>query len=200
MAMDALKRPGEARRGPTRWWYALAVLPVICGFVVMGVVLFTQLSKLDDGLEQIVVPGARELRLEPGHHTVFLEYRSVVNGRAYRVDQVSGLSVRVASADGASVPVTAPMSSAYYSLGGRQGEAINVFDVERAGIYRISADYDGAEGPQTVIAVGQGFMGTLLATILAGLGSVLLGFVLSAAVVIGVYLARRPVRRNRRAY
>ena len=199
MKPDASKGPGTLGKGPSRWWYALAVVPMICGFVAMGVVLFSQLSKLDDGLEQIVVPGARELRLEPGRHTVFLEYSSVVDGRVYRVDQVSGLSVRVAAADGTPVPVTAPMGRATYSLGGRQGEAVNVFDVERAGTYRISADYDGQAGPQTVIAVGQGFMTTLFATILMGLGAVLLGVILSAGVLVGVYLARRRVRQNRRA-
>ncbi|MCY1458748.1 hypothetical protein D9M71_761590 [compost metagenome] len=87
------------------------------------------------------------------------------------------------------------MGSASYSLGGRQGEAINVFDVEQAGAYRISADYDGAAGPQTVIAVGQGFMGRLFTTILSALGAAFLGMILAAAVVVGVYLARRRARQ-----
>ncbi|MNE43990.1 hypothetical protein D3C80_1381960 [compost metagenome] len=195
MDLRGSERRDPPRKAPGQGWYALAVIPAICGFAVMGVVLFTQLSKLDDGLEQIVVPGARELRLEPGRHTVFLEYSSVVDGRVYRVDQVSGLTVHVAAADGAPVAVSAPMGSASYSLGGRQGEAINVFDVEQAGAYRISADYDGAAGPQTVIAVGQGFMGRLFTTILSALGAAFLGMILAAAVVVGVYLARRRARQ-----
>ncbi|WP_436355867.1 hypothetical protein [Brevundimonas sp. CEF1] len=196
MDLKGSERRGAPSKAPGQGWYALALLPAICGFAAMGVILFTQLSKLDDGLEQIVVPGTRELRLEPGLHTVFLEYSSVVDGRVYRVDQVSGLTVRVEAADGAPVAVRAPMGSASYSLGGRQGEAINVFDVERAGAYRVSADYGGTAGPQTVIAVGQGFMGTLFTTILSALGSAFLGMILAAAVVIGVYLARRRVRQN----
>ncbi|WP_143276020.1 hypothetical protein [Brevundimonas diminuta] len=196
MDLSASARDDRAgKKGPGRGWYAAAVLPVICGFAAMGVVLFTQLPKLDDGLEQIVVPGARELTLEPGRHTVFLEYRSVVDGRVYAVDQVAGLTVRVEAADGAPVAVSAPMGSSTYSMGGRQGEAINVFSVERAGAYRISADYDGQEGPQTVIAVGQGFMGQLFATVFMGLGAVFLGMALTVAAVIGVYLARRRARR-----
>lgn len=196
MDLSASARNGRApRKGPGRVWYAAAALPVICGFAAMGGVLFTQLPKLDDGLQQIVVPGARELRLEPGRHTVFLEYRSVVDGRVYAVDQVPGLAVHVEAADGAPVAVSPPMGSATYTLGGRQGEAINVFRVERAGTYRISADYDGKAGPQTVIAVGQGFMTTLFATVFMGLGAVFLGMILTAAGVIGVYLARRRASR-----
>lgn len=196
--MDLSASAGDgraAKRGPGRGWYALAALPMICGFAAMGAVLFTQLPKLDDGLEQIVVPGARELRLEPGRHTVFLEYRSVVDGRVYAVDQVPGLAVHVEGADGAPVAVSAPMGSSTYSMGGRQGEAINVFSVERAGTYRISADYDGQVGPQTVIAVGQGFMGQLFATVFLGLGAVFLGMILTVATVVGVYLARRRARQ-----
>ena len=88
------------------------------------------------------------------------------------------------------------MGSASYSLGGRQGEAINVFDVERAGAYRISADYDGEAGPQTVIAVGRGFTKTLFVTILSALCAAFLGMALSVAVVIGVYLGRRRARQT----
>ena len=80
-------------------------------------------------------------------------------------------------------------------MGGRQGEAIHVFSVERAGTYRISADYDGQVGPQTVIAVGQGFMGQLFATVFLGLGAVFLGMILTVATVVGVYLARRRARQ-----
>lgn len=192
MDLNTQARDGRAaKKRPGRGWYAAAALPVICGFAAMGVVLFTQLSKMDDGLEQIVVPGARELRLEPGRQTVFLEYRSIVDGRVYAVDQVAGLTVRVEAADGAPVAVSAPMGSSTYTLGGRQGEAIHVFSVEQAGTYRISADYGGQEGPQTVIAVGQGFMGRLFATVFLGLGSVFLGLILGVATAVGIYLARR---------
>ncbi len=80
-------------RAPGRGWYALGCLPVVLGFMAFFAILVSQLPKMDDGLEQIVVPGARELRLEPGEHTVFLEHRSVVDGKTYVVDQISGLAV-----------------------------------------------------------------------------------------------------------
>ncbi len=187
---------GDPKKGPGRGWYALAILPAICGFAAMVAVLFVQLSKLDDGLEQIVAPGARDLRLEPGQHTVFLEYRSIVNGRVYRTDEVSGLIVRVEAPGGAPVAVTAPLGSAHYSLGGREGEALNAFRIERAGTYRVSADYEGQMGPQTVIAVGRGFLKLLLTTVLIALGAAFLGMILSGGAVIGVYLARRRARQN----
>lgn len=196
MDMTSNGRGDAPKRKPGRIFYLLAALPAICGIVAMVVLLATKLPALDDGLEQIVVPGVRELQLEPGRHTVFLEYSSVVDGRVYRVEQVSGLTVRVDAADGAPVAVNAPMGSATYSLGGRQGEAINVFDVERAGAYRISANYGGAAGPQTVIAVGHGFMGTLFTTILSALGAAFMGMILAATVVVGVYMARRRARHG----
>ena len=185
----------SASKAPARGWYALGCLPVILGFAAFIGILVAQLPKMDDELKQIVVPGAAELALEPGRHTVFLEYRSVVNGKVYAIDQVPGLSVRVEASDGTPVAVRAPMGSASYSLGGRRGEAIDVFEVDRAGTYRISADYGETAGPETVIAVGQDFMQGMFVVILSAMGVVAVGLLLSAAVIVAIYLARRKARR-----
>lgn len=182
------RRTGKA---PGRGWYALGCLPVVLGLVAFVSILVAQLPKMDDGLEQIVVPGARELRLEPGEHTVFLEHRSVVNGKTYVVDQISGLAVKVEAADGTALAIRDPSGSATYQLGGREGQAIHVFTVEQGGTYRVSADYDGGLGPETVIAVGQGFLSGLMVTVFSAIGSIFLGLALSVAVVVGVYLVRR---------
>lgn len=47
------------------------------------------------------------------------------------------------------------------------------------------------DGPETVIAVGQGFLSGLMVTIFSAIGSIFLGLVLAVAVVQGVYLMRR---------
>lgn len=183
-------------KGPGRALYLLALLPPICGFATLIIILVTRLPTLDDGLQQIVVPGSRDLALQPGVHTVFLERHSVVDGRVYAVDELSGLQVRVQAADGTPVEVTTPVGSASYSLGARQGDAINVFRVETAGTYRVSASYEGQAGPQTVIAVGLGFMTSIFATVLSALGAVFLGIILGVAVLAAVYFSRRRTRRG----
>ena len=183
-------------RKPGRIFYLLAVLPAICGIVAMVVILATKLPTMDDGLEQIVVPGARELALRPGNHTVFLEVRSVVDGRVYAVDDVSGLAVKVEAADGTPVATRAPGGSSTYTFGGRQGQSIQVFRIDRAGTYRVSADYDGRVGPQTVIAVGQGFMTGMFAVVLSAVGAFFGGVFLSIMAGAWVAWSRRRTPRG----
>ena len=47
-----------------------------------------------------------------------------------------------------------------------------------------------------MIAVGQGFMGALLASVFGGLGAAFLGVFLASGAALWVYLARRRVRQN----
>jgi hypothetical protein len=177
--------------GPGCAAYLLGCLPLLAGFGVMIAILVVSLPKMNAGLEQIVVPGERSLTLEPGYHMVFLETRSVVDGRAYETGEVSGLTVHVVGADGTPVTVTTPGASATYSVNGREGHAINGFQIDRAGAYTVSADYGGAEGPQAVIAVGQGFLGGLFSTVFGGLAAVFIGALVALGVLVWVLVMRR---------
>lgn len=193
MDLDGTKK---TRGGPSRWAYLLALAPAALGVAAMAFIMTAQLPKAGEGLEQIVVPGARELRLEPGTHTIFWEHRSVVDGRLYAVEQISGLTVDVRTADGRPVEVGWPSGSSTYSLYGREGRSIKVVQIEQAGLYRVSAAYADGEGPETVIAVGRGFMETLFAGIFGAIGSLFGGAILSIVVGVMVYRARRKARRE----
>lgn len=70
--------------------------------------------------------------MEPGRHTVFLGIAASWTARSTPSTRY-GLSVRVEASDGTPVAVRAPMGGASCSLGGRRGEAIDVFEVDRAG-------------------------------------------------------------------
>lgn len=196
MDMTSNGRGGAPERKPGRIFYLLAVLPAICGIVIMVVIMATKLPALDDGLEQIVVPGARDLMLKPGDHTVFLEFRSVVDGRVYVVQDVGGLAVKVQAADGSPVATRTPSGSSTYTFGGRQGQSIQKFRIDRAGTYRVSADYDSGAGPQTVIAVGQGFMTGMFAVVLSAVGAFFGGIFVSILGIAWVAWSRRRTPRQ----
>lgn len=188
--MTSMETPLK-KGGPGCAAYLLGCLPLLVGFGVMVAILVVSLPKMTAGLEQIVVPGERSLTLEPGYHMVFLEPRSVVDGQAYVTEDVSGLTVHVVGADGTPVPVTTPNGTATYSLNGRQGYAINGFQIDRTGAYIVSADYGEGEGPRTVIAVGQGFLGGLMSTAFGSLAAVFIGGLVALGVVAWVLIRRR---------
>ena len=183
------------RPAPGRIWYLVAVLAALAGFVGAGLLVYSKLEGLVGSLTQIVVPGGAVLKLEPGHYTIFHEYRSTVDGRVYSGTDVSGLRVQVVPAGGGEpLAIEQPSVSSNYELGGRAGRAVLVFDVTKPDEYRLGADYrEGAEKPQAVIAVGSGIVGRIVSLVLSAIGIAFLG------VAAGVLIAVLTYRRRREA-
>lgn len=193
MDLDGRKK---TRGGPSRWFYLLALAPAVLGMVAMVFIITTQITRLGEGLEQMVVPGERELQLEPGLHTIFWEPRSVVEGKLYATDQISGLTFQVQAEDGRPVEVWPTIGSSTYTLYGREGRSVGEFRIDQGGLYRVSADYDEEGGAQAVIAVGNGFMSALFASIFGALGSFFGGGLLSILVVFLVHQTRSKAKRE----
>lgn len=186
MAMNRLR--------PSRWYYALAVLLLVAGGAVFAWMVFAGLSRMNDGLQQVVVPGQAELRLDtPGRYTIYHEYRTVGGNKVYGSDQpLPPLTVTVVSRQtGAEVAVKPATVNEHYSLGSRSGRSIMAFTVEQPGTYVLAARYvDGASGPEVVFAVGPGFAGGLVGTILGGM-AVLFGSLLASGTLAGVTFWKR---------
>lgn len=182
---------------PSRIGYFLAPLPVVVGIVVAGLLVWHLLGGLQNAMTRFVAPGTTVVTLDrPGSYTIFHEAESVVDGKVYSAQNISGLRVVVAAeAGGAAVAVSAPKVNSSYSIGGHSGKSILSFDVAAPGRYRLTASYaDGRAGPQTVLAVGGGFLARLLATVLGALGAVFAGFLGALALVLITYIRRRRVR------
>lgn len=181
--------------GPSRLWYLLAIAIFVAGMAGMGAFLSSQLSGLGDDLEQMVVPGEREFELEAGSYTIFHERVSIVNGRIYNADG-TGLGVTLTSTSGAPVTLTLTSTSSSYEFAGRRGAAVLQFEIRTPGAYLLSAAYrEGAAGPETVLAIGSGFAGNLLLTLLGAFAISLIGIGLGLFVGWGVFYRRREAGR-----
>ena len=192
MAVPGVSPTGPARAAPGRFWYLVGLLVFLAGMTGMGVYLFDRLSHMADGLTQIVVPGERTLPLQPGKYTVFHESQSVVDGRIYDTPSLGGLTVAVTGPDGAAVTLTTVTMSGRYSFGGRTGFAAFDFTVDKAGDFTVAGRYpDGATAPETVIAVGAGFVGSLFGTIFGALGIAFGGAAIATAIIVTVLVRRR---------
>ena len=184
--------PTGPQAAPGRRWYLAAVAIFLAGMAGMGAFLFDRLSHMADGLTQIVVPGERTLTLEPGNYTIFHESRSVVDGRIYDSPSLGGLAVAVTSAAAQPVALAPVTMSGRYTFGGRTGFAAFDFTVVEPGDYTVAGRYpDPAGGPETVIAVGRGFLGSLFGTIFGGLGIAFGGAAIALFVALRTFLRRR---------
>jgi len=185
--------------GPTRLYYALAALVFVAGWVLFALFLFKNLSGLSSKLQQVVVPGKAELNLaQAGTYTIYYEYESVVGSKVYSTGRsLSGLECAVtAKVTGANVPMSSTTVSSHYSLSGRSGFGVFDFTIDRPGIYVLSAQYaEGHEGPEVVLAVGQGFTTGILTTVFGGLAMVFGSMGLAVAIAVITFLKRMRAER-----
>jgi hypothetical protein len=115
----------------------------------MALFLVDRLGGIGDGLVQIVVPGEKEIVLEPGYYTIFHERESVVDGRIYQSNGIAGLEVSLTDPAGDPVALTTASMSANYNIPGHRGVSAFQFEATTAGTYRLSAAYPAAQrGPR----------------------------------------------------
>jgi len=155
---------------PSSGWYLVGLLVAVLGLGGAALYFFSHLAVIDDGVTRMVAPGETTMALQPGTYTVFHEYSSVVDGRSYQANDIAGLRVTVASRGGMPL-VLRSTADTNYGLAGRKGRSVWAFDIGTAGDYRLSASYEAASGPQTVLAVAQGFIGRVFVLIL-GTGAI----------------------------
>ena len=175
----------------------LAAAVVVLGAVSTGIFLVKRIGRIGDNLTQVVVPGEATLTLaQPGNYTIFHERESVVDGRVYSSGSLSGLRVTLRNAAGERVPLSGPAASTRYNFGGRSGVGIFEFKITEPGRYRLSAAYEGGRTePRTVLAVGSGFVASLLATIFGALAFAFGGVILGAIIAVVVFVKRRKARQ-----
>lgn len=182
---------------PGRKGYVAAALLFVLGLAAAGAFLFLRLRDLGDGIRQVVVPGAAELRLEePGGYTIYHETGATVDGRYYASEGVSGLGVSITDPDGAPIEVRAPGATTSYEFGGRSGRSILGFAIDRPGTYVLTAEYAEGQGPDVVLGVAQGF-GTGLALTIGGTLALAFGSAgLALAIATVTFVRRYRTRRT----
>jgi hypothetical protein len=176
---------------PGRIWYLIALAIFLAGMAAMAAFLITRLMSMDSGLTRFVVPGEETLTLDTGNYTIFHEPQGVLDGKIYAGGSLSGLTVTVTDPGGTDVPLSAA-SSGRYSFGGHTGFAVFDFTAASPGAYVIGGRYaDNAPGPQTVLAVGAGFLSGLLTTIFGSLAIAFGGAIIAAIIAVRVLVKRR---------
>ena len=183
---------------PGRIWYVVAVVVFFAAAGIAGIVVYSRMAALTKELPQVVVPGEADLTFkERGTYTIYLERQSVVDGRIYSTsDDISELRVRLSSASGAPIELTAPTVDSNYQLGGRSGTAVLSCTISEPGEYHLEAGYpDGRSGPAGVLAIGLGVPGKILSTILLALAIGMSGFIVSIGLAGATFWRRRKMTK-----
>jgi hypothetical protein len=186
--------------GLGRWYYGLAALIAVAGIAISISSMVSGFGSLGSDLQQVVVPGNSDLSLSQiGEYTIFYENQTVINGRVYFTDEdIPGLQIEVKNkTTGQEVATYPPEGSMSYSFGSRFGRSVLAFNIDRPGIYELSAGYpQGGEGPEVVLAVGHGLFGSILSVILYPLVIFFGSIAAAAAIVIVTYLKRQEASKR----
>ncbi|MGD8375645.1 MAG: hypothetical protein PVF68_05855 [Acidobacteriota bacterium] len=184
----------------TRYYAIGIVLLVVAAFV--GLRFYQRrLEAFAPGLVQVVVPGSTEVEFpRPGHGTVFLEPRSVVDGSLFLTPEDPGrLEITLRGPDGSPVPLLRAWMPVRYELDQRAGVALFDFRIRAPGRYRLEAAYPpGTAGGSMVLAVGYGVLGDLSGSILRSLA--VIGALALAGLVALVTVERLRARSRRGIY
>jgi len=189
----------DARITPSRWYYVLAGLVFVGGWVVFAMFLFIRLSGMGNKLQQVVAPGETDLTLrEPGNYTIFYEHHSVIGDKVYATDEnLSGLVCSLVSkARNAKIALSPSSVNSTYEFSGRSGRSIFDFRINQPGVYALSAGYpQGQQGPEVVLAVGKDFTTGLFATVLESLALVFGSMGIAVAITVVTLLKRSKKKK-----
>lgn len=131
---------------------------IVAGGVGFVVFLVSSLMGIFGGIQRIDVPGARDLELEAGAHTVYWEIPSTFFKPAGGPD---GLKVSV-SRDGAELPLDGGgLLTTRYSTGSRAGVSIHGFTAPVKGTYAVAAKLDVDVPGNLAVSRSLGFFGIL---------------------------------------
>ncbi len=183
---------------PSRWTCLWGLPFALIGGGLFAYTLFHGLTHITDSLTQIVVPGSKELSLQQGRYSVFLEEQSVVDGKVYSTTQsVGGLTCRVNSVQNdSSIAIKNAGTSTSYNLEGRSGHSVLEFSIQQSGQYLFACGYEkNVKGPEVVVAVGSGVSERIFQTVIASLASLFGGFGGVVIVVLIVELKRNRAKK-----
>lgn len=187
--------PVVVPRVPGRFWYAIAAVLFLGSVIAPApVVLWNVFGRGDDTL-RLIAPDEKEFSLTRGSYTVFSDSRAVINGEiVISRGSLSGLRLRVRSADGKEIPVEAVSVASRYSVGGQTGYAVLQFSIPESGNYALRAEYrEKSPNNRALLSIRKEFLGGLLGSILLTVVLSLTGTFLGIAIFLRTLWKRRKL-------
>ena len=134
-------------RPPSKRWYRFATALLVLGVVASVAWWPYSTSRVYDAVEGFTrtAPFGGEVRLtSAGTHTFWIEGACLSCHDNEPDEYRAAATVRVEAPDGAELPLR-PGDDRVFNTARREGRALWLFDAPRAGLYRISLDFDTAD-------------------------------------------------------
>ncbi len=179
---------------PSIWYYGLAILTIIVGFVLFAGLIFSSISETGSDLVQMVSPGSVDMHLkEPGEYTIYYEYETYFRNKFYKTgEQIPGIRIDVLEiAEGRHLDTYPSPVGLKYNLGSRSGRGIMAFKADHPGVYRINTMYPERPGPEVVLAVGKGFAEGILSGLLISFATLFGSIAVGAIIAFTTYTRRK---------
>ncbi len=188
----------EVKVKPGKILYIISGIILLAGIIGFVIILFSGISSTVNTIgNRVVVPGSKEIVLdEPGKYTIYLESRSVVDGKVYeRSGSVDGLICSLLSIeDEQYIKLNNSTMNSSYTMPNHEGRSIFSFEINTPGKYRLKGWFEDEEDSnKVVLAVGKGFGTKLATTILSSIGIIFGSIFLSLGLFIFTFIKRRRI-------
>jgi len=182
---------------PSRILYVVSAFIFLCGIILFAYLLTTGINSSISSINtKVIVPGTETIEfVETGKYTIYLEQSSDLGGKIYETNDINGLKLSLRNIEtGEEVKLINTVFESSYNLGSRKGKSIFNFEVEKTGKYEIKGWYESDKDEKVVIAIGKGFIASLVRTILLCILTFFASTGVSAIIFIYTFNKRR---RNR---
>ncbi|WP_010246206.1 hypothetical protein [Acetivibrio cellulolyticus] len=184
---------------PSKIFYVVSGVILVIGIILFVIILISGIfSSVDKINNQVIVPGTKIIELkETGKYSIYFEYRSVIDGKVFETNNISGLMCSLRNAETEElIKLDNSSVNSNYSVNGREGKRIFEFAINEPGKYELKAWYEEGEGEEAVLAIGKGFGMTLVRTIVVSLGTLFISFGASFAIFIITLVKRKKAKSD----
>jgi len=182
---------------PSKIFYGISGAILIIGIILFVIILISGIfSSVDKISNQVIVPGKKIVELkETGKYSIYFEYRSVIDGKVFETNNISGLMCSLKNTStGEFIKLDNASVNSNYSVAGREGKSIFQFVINETGKYELKAWYEEGEGEEAVLAIGKGFGMVLVRTILLSIGILFVSFGIAITIFIVTLVKRKKAK------
>lgn len=169
-----------ASRMTSKVWYVVAGGLIVIALAI-GLTGFSQFMSTVEDMRRVAMPGQAEIVLPAGFSTLYVEHRTVVDGKAIDASWASGsieapvglgFQCALTDPDGKAVPLEHSASSVSYSFGSYEGQSMFDLRAGAAGTYVLACEAPGPFGVAVGYGVGTWIVVAVVGGLVPGLGGV----------------------------